>query len=406
MDGIVENKSSLKKWVVHITVALIIVVWLTPTLGLFVSSFRTRDQISVSGWWTAFFTTEQNEVLRAADPDDFRVADGDVFTVSGNLFVEGASSMTVTTGKDFSAKKGAGETGKEIILWGTKLRTSDAYVPGEVADMGEGESITVQANGDYVWRGNDDQLSGRGQRVFVTVNAPPEFTLQNYHWMLFDKTNPHSLWQALLNTLIMAIPSTIIPITMAAFAAYALAWMNFRGRGLLIAAVVAGLAVPPNIALIPVLKLHMDIGIGKSYLGMWLAHSAFTLPFALFLLRNYMAGIPREIVENAKLDGANDFQIFTRIILPLSIPALASYAIIQFLWVFNDLLGPKVFLIDSGTGERDIITNAITRMLGPYAGNWDIISAGAFISMAVPLAVFFAMQRYFARGLLAGSIKG
>tara|TARA_B100000686_G_scaffold120197_1_gene127235 strand:- start:266 stop:1426 length:1161 start_codon:yes stop_codon:yes gene_type:complete len=386
MDGIVENKSSLKKWVVHITVALIIVVWLTPTLGLFVSSFRTRVQISVSGWWTAFFTTEQNEVLRAADPDDFRLADGDVFTVSGNLFGEGSS--------------------KKIILWGTKLRTSDAYVPGEMADMGEGESITVQANGDYVWRGNDDQLSGRGQRVFATVRAPPEFTLQNYHWMLFDKTNPHSLWQALLNTLIMAIPSTIIPIVMAAFAAYALAWMNFRGRGLLIAAVVAGLAVPPNIALIPVLKLHMDIGIGKSYLGMWLAHSAFTLPFALFLLRNYMAGIPREIVENAKLDGANDFQIFTRIILPLSIPALASYAIIQFLWVFNDLLGPKVFLIDSGTGERDIITNAITRMLGPYAGNWDIISAGAFISMAVPLAVFFAMQRYFARGLLAGSIKG
>ncbi len=385
MDGIVETKSSLKKWVVRITVALLLAVWLTPSLGLFVSSFRTRLDIQQSGWWTAFFTTEKNEVLRAADPDDFRLADGDVFTVSGNLFGEASS--------------------KEITLWGTKRQSSDAYVPGDVADMGDGESITVQANGDYVWRGNDDQLSGRGQRVFATVRAPPEFTLQNYHWMLFDKTNPHSLWQALLNTLIMAIPSTIIPITMAAFAAYALAWMNFRGRGLLIAAVVAGLAVPPNIALIPILNLHIDIGIGKSFLGMWLAHSAFTLPFALFLLRNYMAGIPREIVENAKLDGATDFQIFIRIILPLSIPALASYAIIQFLLVFNDLLGPKVFLIDN-SGARDIITNAITRMLGPYAGNWDIISAGAFISMAVPLAVFFAMQRYFARGLLAGSIKG
>ena len=385
MDGKVETKSSLKKWVVRITVALLVAVWLTPTLGLFVSSFRTRLAIQQSGWWTAFFTTEKNEVLRAADPDDFRLADGDVFTVSGNLFGEASS--------------------KEITLWGTKRRSSDAYVPGDVADMGDGESITVQANGDYVWRGNDDQLSGRGQRVFATVRAPPEFTLQNYHWMLFDKTNPHSLWQALLNTLIMAIPSTIIPLVMAAFAAYALAWMNFRGRGLLIAAVVAGLAVPPNIALIPILKLHIDIGIGKSFLGMWLAHSAFTLPFALFLLRNYMAGIPREIVENAKLDGATDFQIFIRIILPLSIPALASYAIIQFLLVFNDLLGPKVFLIDN-SGARDIITNAITRMLGPYAGNWDIISAGAFISMAVPLAVFFAMQRYFARGLLAGSIKG
>ena len=323
MDGKVETKSSLKKWVVRITVALLVAVWLTPTLGLFVSSFRTRLAIQQSGWWTAFFTTEKNEVLRAADPDDFRLADGDVFTVSGNLFGEASS--------------------KEITLWGTKRRSSDAYVPGDVADMGDGESITVQANGDYVWRGNDDQLSGRGQRVFATVRAPPEFTLQNYHWMLFDKTNPHSLWQALLNTLIMAIPSTIIPLVMAAFAAYALAWMNFRGRGLLIAAVVAGLAVPPNIALIPILKLHIDIGIGKSFLGMWLAHSAFTLPFALFLLRNYMAGIPREIVENAKLDGATDFQIFIRIILPLSIPALASYAIIQFCWCLTISWGPRCF---------------------------------------------------------------
>ena len=385
MDGIVETKSSLNKWFVHITVNLIVAVWVAPTLGLFVSSFRTRDQITVSGWWTALFTTEQNEVLRAADPDDFRLAAGDVFTVSGNLFGEGSS--------------------KKIILWGTKLRTSDAYVPGEMADMGEGESITVQANGDYVWRGNDDQLSGRGQRVFVTVRAPPEFTLENYHWMLCDKRNQRSLRRPFINTLTMAIPSTIIPIVMAAFAAYALAWMNFRGRGLLIAAVVAGLAVPPNIALIPVLKLHMDIGIGKSYLAMWLAHSAFTLPFALFLLRNYMAGIPREIVENAKLDGANDFQIFIRIILPLSIPAIAAYAIIQFLWTFNDLLGPTVFLIDAASG-RDVITSAIVRMMTAHGGRWDLLSTGAFISMAIPLAVFFAMQRYFLRGLLAGSIKG
>ncbi len=169
MDGIVETKSSLKKWVVRITVALLVAVWLTPTLGLFVSSFRTRDQISVSGWWTAFFTTEQNEVLRTADPDDFRLADGDVFTVSGNLFGEGAS--------------------KKISVWGTSSRAIDAYIPGDVADLGDGESITVQANGDYIWRGNDDQLSGRGQRVLVTTRGPPEFTLENYRWMLFDKKN-------------------------------------------------------------------------------------------------------------------------------------------------------------------------------------------------------------------------
>ena len=385
MDGIVETKSSLKKWVVHITVALLVAVWLVPTLGLFVSSFRTRDQITVSGWWTALFTTDKIQVLRAADPDDFRLADGDVFTVSGNLFGEGAS--------------------KKITLWGTSSRAIDAYVPGDVADLGDGESITVQANGDYVWRGNDDQLSGRGQRVFVTVRAPPEFTLENYRWMLFDEKNNNSMSQAFLNTLTMAIPSTIIPIAIAAFAAYALAWMNFRGRGLLIAAVVAGLAVPPNIALIPVLKLHMDIGIGKSYLGMWLAHSAFTLPFAIFLLHNYMAGIPREIIENAKLDGATDFQIFIKIILPLSIPALASWAIIQFLWTFNDLLGPMVFL-HNNTGDNMVMTHKLTKLYGMYSERWELIATSTFVSMAVPLAVFFAMQRYFLRGLLAGSIKG
>ena len=385
MDGIVETKSSLKKWVVHITVALLVAVWVTPSLGLFVSSFRTRDQITVSGWWTALFTTDKIQVLRAADPDDFRRADGDVFTVSGNLFGEGAS--------------------KKIIYWGTKSRASDVYVPGDVADLGDGESITVQANGDYVWRGNDDQLSGRGQRVFVTARAPPEFTLENYHWMLFDKRNPRSLRQPFINTLTMAIPSTIIPIVMAAFAAYALAWMNFRGNALLIAAVVAGLVVPPQVFLIPILKLHVDIGIGKSFLGIWLAQSAATLPFAIFLLYSYMVRIPREIIENAKLDGANDFQIFIWIVLPLSIPAIASWTVIQFLWTYNDLLTGKVFLIDN-TGDNIILTEAIIRMLGPYAGQWAILSAGAFISMVVPLAVFLTMQRYFARGLLAGSIKG
>ena len=385
MDGIVEIKSSLKKWVVHITVALLVAVWLVPTLGLFVSSFRTTDQIKASGWWTALFTTEQKEVLRAADPDDFRVADGDVFTVSGNLFGEGSS--------------------KKITLWGTSSLASDAYVPGEVADLGDGESITVQANGDYVWRGNDDQLSGHGQRVFVTVRAPPEFTLENYHWMLFDKQNSQRMTKAFLNTLTVAIPSTIIPIVISAFAAYALAWMNFRGRALLIVAVVAGLAVPYQVSLVPTLKLYVDIGIGKSYPGVWLAHSAFCMAFAIFLFRNYMAGIPREIIENAKLDGANDFQIFIWIVLPLSIPAIASWTVIQFLWTYNDLLTGKVFLIDN-TGDNIILTEAIIRMLGPYAGQWAILSAGAFISMVVPLAVFLTMQRYFARGLLAGSIKG
>ena len=385
MDGIVKNNSSLSKWIVHITVALLVTVWVAPTLGLFVSSLRTNAQISVSPWWLSVFPLNINEIQRAADPDEFRKADGDVFIVSGNLFGE--------------------ESAKEIIVWGTSSRAIDAYVPGDMADLGDGESITVQANGDYVWRGNDEQLSGRGQRVLVTTRGPPEFTFENYRWMLFAKENTEGVAKAFINTLTVAIPSTIIPIALAAFAAYALAWMKFRGNALLITAVVVGLALPPQIILIPILKLHLSIGIGKSYLGMWLVHSAFTLPFAIFLLHNYMAGIPREIIENARLDGANDFQIFIKIILPLCTPALASWAIIQFLWTYNDLLGPMVFL-QNNTGDNLVLTQKLTKLFGMYSERWDLIATSTFISMAVPLVVFLLMQRHFARGLLAGSIKG
>jgi len=168
--------------------------------------------------------------------------------------------------------------------------------------------------------------------------------------------------------------------------------------------VVGLLVVPLQLALIPLLKLHVGIGIGKGYLGVWLAHTGFGLPLAIYLLRNYMVGLPRDIIENAKVDGATDFQIFTKIILPLSFPALASFAIFQFLWTWNDLLVAKVFLIDA-TGQTTVMTDQIVNLLGTRGGNWEILATAAFVSIAVPLAVFFAMQKYLVRGLLAGSVK-
>jgi alpha-glucoside transport system permease protein len=210
--------------------------------------------------------------------------------------------------------------------------------------------------------------------------------------------------KAFMNTLTVTIPSTVIPITIAAFAAYALAWMDFPGRALLIAAIVGLLVVPLQLALIPLLKLHLQIGIGKGYLGVWLAHTGFGMPLAIYLLRNYMVGLPRDIIENAKVDGATDFQIFTKIILPLSFPALASFAIFQFLWTWNDLLVSLVFLIDS-TGQTTVMTKQIVELLGTRGGNWEILATAAFVSIAVPLIFFFAMQKYLVRGLLAGSVK-
>ncbi len=383
MAGNIAGKKSSLTWAVHISVALLVVLWLFPTVGLFVSSFRTADQISSSGWWAALFPSQQNLQFRAADPDDNRVADGDRFVVTGNIF---------------------GEAPQEILSWGISSRDVSAYKPGDTAEMKDGETLSLQADGGYVWRGNDKQLSGRGQRIFVTATVPPEFKLDNYRTILFSGTGQDNMAKAFFNTLTVTIPATIIPIVIAAFAAYALAWMEFPGRALLIAAVVGLLVVPLQLALIPLLRLHLGIGIGKGYIGVWLAHTAFGMPLAVYLLRNYMAGLPKDIIENAKVDGATDFQIFTRIIVPLSFPALASFAIFQFLWTWNDLLVAKVFLIDA-TGSTTVMTNQIVELLGTRGGNWEILATAAFVSIAVPLAVFFAMQRYLVRGLLAGSVK-
>ncbi|OIP84985.1 MAG: alpha-glucoside ABC transporter permease [Rhodobacterales bacterium CG2_30_65_12] len=383
MDNIAGQKSTLS-WAVNISVIALVLLWLFPTVGLLVSSFRTTDQISGSGWWLALFPSEQNLTLRAADPDKNRVRVDGMWVVEGNLFAEGSVA--------------------KISAWGTTSRDVGAYVPGETADLGEGETMTVQANGDYVWSGTESQISGRGQRVLATAITPPEFTLANYERVLFSGTGTDSMAKAFFNTMTVTIPATIIPIAFAAFAAYALAWMDFPGRGILIAFIVALLVVPLQLALIPLLKLHLDIGIGKGYLGTWLAHTGFGLPLAIYLLRNYMVGLPRDIIENAKVDGATDFQIFTRIILPLSFPALASFSIFQFLWVWNDLLVAKVFLIDA-TGETTVMTQQIVELLGTRGGNWEILATAAFVSIAVPLVVFFSMQRYLVRGLLAGSVK-
>lgn len=382
MDNIAGTKSSLT-WVVHISVAVLVVIWLFPTVGLLVSSFRTADQISTSGWWKAAFPSEQNLTLRT-DPPATQVQQGDLWVLQGNLF--------------------GGKKGGTISVYGTSSLEISTYKAGATGSFRNGTSITVQPNGDYIATSATKWKGGRGPRVFVTAITPPEFTLDNYQTVLFDPANREGMAKAFFNTLTVTIPATVIPILVAAFAAYALAWMDFPGRALLVAAVVGLLVVPLQLALIPLLKLHNEIGIGKGYLGVWLAHTGFGLPLAIYLLRNYMVGLPRDIIENARVDGATEFQIFTKIILPLSFPALASFAIFQFLWTWNDLLVALVFLIDS-TGDTTVMTKQIVELLGTRGGNWEILATSAFVSIAVPLAVFFAMQKYLVRGLLAGSVK-
>lgn len=379
MENIAGKKPALL-WVVHISTALLVALWVLPTVGLLVSSFRTGDQIVTSGWWRALMTQESQLAAIRIGGDEAAV-DGK-YVIEGNLF---------------------DTTGTEISRWGTSSKEPEAFAAGEPATLKEGPVLTVQADGAFTLTSDATMADLRMPRVFVTAATPPDFTTANYSNVISSPMAGQSIGEAFLNTLTVSIPSTIIPILVAAFAAYALAWMDFPGRPLLVAFVVALLVVPLQLALIPLLQLHNAIGIGKGYLGVWLAHTSFGMPMAIYLLRNYMAGLPRDIIENARVDGATDFQIFIRIILPLSFPALASFAIFQFLWTWNDLLVALVFL---GTGnDQQVLTGNLVNLMGSRGGDWEILSASAFVSIAVPLAVFFAMQRYLVRGLLAGSVK-
>ena len=241
---------------------------------------------------------------------------------------------------------------------------------------------------------------------------PAEWTLENYRTAL----ETAGFGSAFLNSLAVAIPATVIPITIAAFAAYAFAWMDFRGRYMLFVLVVGLLVVPLQMALIPVLRLYSqgaelgpiqlfpDLDLNGTFLGIWLAHAGFGLPLAIYLLRNYIGALPSEIIESAKIDGADHFKIFTRLIVPLSVPALAAFAIFQFLWVWNDLLVAYVFL--GGTSETRVLTIALAGLVGREGENWHLLTAAAFISMLLPLLVFFSLQKYFVRGLTAGAVKG
>ena len=247
---------------------------------------------------------------------------------------------------------------------------------------------------------------------FAHVFESGAWTLENYRSAL----DANGFQSALLNSLAVAIPATVIPITVAAFAAYAFSWMEFRGRYVLFVLVVGLMVVPLQMALIPILRLYTegatiqgvqifpDLQLNGTFLGVWLAHTGFGLPLATYLLRNYIGALPSSIIESAKIDGADHFTIFRRLIVPLSVPALAAFAIFQFLWVWNDLLVAYVFL--GGTRQNRVVTIALSNLIGSHGENWHLLTSAAFVTMALPLVVFFSLQRYFVRGLTAGSVKG
>ncbi|ASW56387.1 carbohydrate ABC transporter permease [Plantactinospora sp. KBS50] len=239
-----------------------------------------------------------------------------------------------------------------------------------------------------------------------TAFTDPQFTLDNYRSVLGIGENAasSSLSDYFVNSIVITIPSVLIPISLATLAAYAFAWMKFPGRNVLFVAVFALQIVPIQVTLIPLLRLYVDVGVAGTFWPLWLSHSIFALPLAIFLLHNFMREVPAGLLEAARVDGAGHVAIFFRVLLPLLTPALAAFGIFQFLWVWNDLLVALTF----AGGGTDVapITAALANLSGTRGTAWHLLSAGAFVSIIVPVLIFVAMQRYFVRGLLAGSVKG
>ncbi|MBN1122542.1 MAG: carbohydrate ABC transporter permease [Anaerolineae bacterium] len=347
---------------------LICIAWTVPTLGLLVSSIRDREDIQSSGWWTIIPHRGWVQVSELPIPENA--------SVDSEITIEGVTA------------------------------TYDEFRAG--VDTGDGRQ--------FVWIGN--LRNGHIQVKDRQWTAGSNFTLENYGQVLVGKeytirnadgststVQGDDLSASFLNSLTVTVPATVIPILIAAFAAYGFAWMKFPGRRILFIIVVALLVVPLQIALIPILRDYVKLNLNGTFLAIWLAHTGFGLPLATYLLYNYISTIPRDILESAFIDGASHFTIFTRLILPLSVPALASFAIFQFLWVWNDYLVALIFL-GVTSGNVQVLTQRIAGMVGSRGADWHLLTAAAFISMVVPLVVFFSLQRYFVRGLMAGSVKG
>ena len=348
---------------------LVVIIWTVPTFGLLVSSFRARFDIQTSGWWNVFPHREW-ETVATIDPKALGLDPDGVMTVEG---VQGTF---------------------EELRAGIQSPGGDTRV---------------------TWVGNKRLGTIEVQQQVWTVTW--DFTLDNYKQVLLgsgvEAKNPdgttellpgQDMSQAFLNSLAVSIPSTVIPILIAAFAAYAFAWMRFPGRKTMFILVVGLLVVPLQIALVPILRDYMALKLNGTFLAVWLAHTGFGLALATYLLFNYIRTLPRETLESAFIDGASHFTIFVKLIMPLSVPALASFAIFQFLWVWNDYLVALTFLGVDPTYK--VLTQRLADLTGTFGNQWQLLTAGAFVTMLLPMIVFFALQRYFVRGLMAGSVKG
>ena len=360
-----KTKKNSAFWT-NFVLIVICIIWLIPIVGILITSFRPSEDIFRSGWWNVFPHKEYVELERVTLPAEVNL-DGP-FEIKGKTatFEEFRNGVELEDGR--------------LITWYGNKRTRTAVI-SEKQWVGFATNLTLKNYQDVIGGKTISYKNAEGQTITRQGN---------------------NLGGAFLNSLAVTIPGTIIPILIAAFAAFGFAWLDFPGRNIVFTVIVALLVVPLQIALVPILRDYVSMGLNGTFLGIWLAHTGFGLPLATYLLFNYISTIPRELLESAYIDGASNFTIFTNLILPLSVPALASFAIFQFLWLWNDYLVALVFL-----GEKNqTVTIAVARLVGEKGQDWHLMTSAAFVSMILPLIVFLALQRYFVRGLMAGSVKG
>jgi alpha-glucoside transport system permease protein len=392
---------------VNLSLAVLVALWVLPTLGVFITSIRPRAAVTDTGWWTIFApykvpgqTQYETYCASCHGPNGDAIPQANLS--DPKVVSQYARSATLL---DYLRKDINGQPHVQNPPLPQNSRDAQAILAPVIEYMNVLDGTTPRTGpARFSLQNYADALVGyKGLGNYISdCKNQVATTLATYTCNIWkDILNPAGMGSALINTVIVAVPASALPILFAGFAAYSFAWMDFKGRQWLFALLVGLQVVPLQLALVPIARLYTNLGLMNTFLGIWFFHTGFGLPYAIYLMRNFMGGLPREVFESVYIDGANHWTAFWKMAIPLSIPAIASLWIFQFLWIWNDFLVATIFL-----NAHPVLTVQITNLIDPRGGNWSILTGAAFLSFIVPMIVFFALQRFFVRGMLAGSVKG
>ncbi len=393
------NRDRINKYLgrvpTHVIIILTILIWILPTIGLLVTSLRPPQDVNNTGWWTVL-SPPPGEQAYATYCASCHGVDGKKLPQANladpNFLDKYPRSFQMITAlqKPINGKPHLGS-----IPMPSAQQVADIIV--YLRQRATGVTPARFTLNNYI----DAIVGYRGTNTYL-ADCKNGTQSPDLNCNITDVLNPRGMGRAFINSLAVTIPATFLPILLAAFAGYAFAWLDFRGRFVLFAVLVGLQVVPLQMTLVPISRIYAQLGLNGTFLGVWLFHTGFGLPYAIYLMRNFLGSLPRDLFESAYLDGASHWTVFRRLVIPLSMPAIASLGIFQFLWVWNDLLVALVFL----GGTTPVMTYQISNMVTSLGAGWQLLTAAAFLSMLLPMIVFFSLQRYFVRGMLAGAVKG